>query len=96
MEALERGGKLVIHSRLSKDQVEISIIDNGPGIQQKDRDKLFTPFFTTKHRGTGLGLSVSKKIIENHTGGSLNLESQEGRGTIVKISLPLAASQEEQ
>ncbi|MBA4393080.1 MAG: hypothetical protein C0407_05960 [Desulfobacca sp.] len=96
MEALERGGKLVIHSRLSKDRVEISIIDNGPGIQQKDRDKLFIPFFTTKHRGTGLGLSVSKKIIEDHTGGSLNLESQEGRGTIVKISLPLAASQGEQ
>jgi PAS domain S-box-containing protein len=89
MEAMERGGHLVIRSRPVGNRVEISITDNGPGIQPKDRDKLFTPFFTTKHRGTGLGLSVSKKIIEDHSGGSLNLESQEGRGTIVKITLPL-------
>jgi PAS domain S-box-containing protein len=95
IEAMDKGGRLVIRSRLSGDQVEIAVIDNGPGIQPKDRAKLFTPFFTTKQRGTGLGLSVSKKIIEDHSGGSLNLESQEGRGTIVKITLPLAAPQKD-
>ena len=69
--------------------MEITISDNGPGIQPKDREKLFTPFFTTKRRGTGLGLSVSKKIIEEHPGGTLELDSEEGKGTLVKISLPL-------
>jgi signal transduction histidine kinase len=95
IEAMDKGGRLIIRSRLSGDQVEIAVIDNGPGIQPKDQAKLFTPFFTTKQRGTGLGLSVSKKIIEDHSGGSLNLESQEGRGTIVKITLPLTGHQKD-
>ena len=89
MEAMEKGGSLTIRSRRSAGRVEISISDNGPGIQSKDREKLFTPFFTTKPQGTGLGLVVSKKIIEEHPGGTLGLESEEGKGTIVKISLPL-------
>lgn len=89
MEAMEQGGNLIMHSNLLKDRVEITITDNGPGVLQKDRDKLFTPFFTTKQRGTGLGLSVSKKIIEDHPGGSLDLESEEGKGTLVRITLPL-------
>jgi two-component system sensor kinase FixL len=89
MEAMENGGSLTIRSRRIAGRVEISISDNGPGIQPKDRDKLFTPFFTTKRQGTGLGLIVSKKIIEEHPGGTLELESEEGKGTEVKISLPL-------
>jgi two-component system, LuxR family, sensor kinase FixL len=89
MEAMEKGGNLIIHSKQIGNQVEISITDNGPGIQDKDRERLFTPFFTTKRRGTGLGLSVSKKIIDNHPGGTLGLDSEEGKGTIVKITLPL-------
>ena len=89
MEAMETGGRLTIGSKRSAGRVEITISDNGPGIQPKDREKLFTPFFTTKRRGTGLGLSVSKKIIEEHPGGTLDLESEEGKGTVVKISLPL-------
>lgn len=89
MEALENGGTLAIHSKGIDNQVEVAISDNGPGIPQKDREQLFTPFFTTKHRGTGLGLSVSKKIIEDHPGGALDLESEEGKGTVVRITLPL-------
>lgn len=92
MEALKKGGDLIIQSDLLEKQVIITITDNGPGIQQKDRDKLFTPFFTTKQRGTGLGLSVSKKIIEDHPGGSLSIDSQEGRGTTVRVTLPLLKS----
>ena len=89
MEAMEKGGSLTIRSRRLAGRVEISISDNGPGVQPKDRDKLFTPFFTTKRQGTGLGLTVSKRIIEEHPGGTLGLESEEGKGTVVKISLPL-------
>src|SRR4030043_226591 len=82
LEAMEKGGTLTIHSKRTDNQAEITITDNGPGIPLKDRDRLFTPFFTTKRRGTGLGLSVSKKIIEDHPGGTLGLDSQEGKGTI--------------
>ena len=93
-EAMETGGSLKIGSKRSAGRVEISISDNGPGIQPKDREKLFTPFFTTKQKGTGLGLSVSKKIIEEHPGGTLGLDSEEGKGTIAKISLPLLRAPE--
>ncbi len=85
---------MTILSRRLVDRAEISISDNGPGIQPKDREKLFTPFFTTKQRGTGLGLSVSKKIIEEHPGGTLGLDSEKGKGTIAKISLPLSPAPE--
>jgi PAS domain S-box-containing protein len=88
MEAMEQGGEVKIQAELASDRVDIKISDNGPGVQTKDQDKLFTPFFTTKRRGTGLGLSVSKRIIENHPGGTLTLDSWEGKGTTVSISLP--------
>jgi two-component system, LuxR family, sensor kinase FixL len=90
MEALEKGGELSIRAEQTGDRVDIKIIDNGPGVQAQNRNKLFTPFFTTKRRGTGLGLSVSKRIIENHPGGTLDLDSVEGKGTTVRISLPLS------
>ncbi len=54
---------------------------------KKLQKKIFAPFFTTKRHGTGLGLSVSKRIIEDHPGSSFTLSSQEGKGTIVKLTL---------
>ncbi len=70
------------------DNLAILIRDNGRGILRKHRESLFTPFFTTKPQGTGLGLPIAKRIIENH-GGSLVLTSAPGRGTRVTILLPL-------
>jgi signal transduction histidine kinase len=89
MEALEKGGELRIRAQAEGDQALISITDNGPGIKSEDHEKVFTPFFTTKRRGTGLGLSVTKKIIEDHPGGSMQLNSQVGKGTTFRVSLPL-------
>jgi two-component system sensor kinase FixL len=89
MEAMEKGGELQIRAEAEGSQALISIIDNGPGIKSEDQEKVFTPFFSTKQRGTGLGLSVTKKIIEDHPGGSLQLKSQVGIGTTIRISLPL-------
>jgi two-component system, LuxR family, sensor kinase FixL len=88
IEAMENGGRLTLATRLKDQRVEITISDSGPGIPSQNREKIFTPFFTTKKRGTGLGLSLSKRIIEEHPGGSLLLDSEEGKGTKVKISLP--------
>jgi len=71
-------------------KVEIKVRDNGNGIKQKDLDKIFQPFFTTKPtgEGTGLGLSLSYDIVKAH-GGDLTVESKEGEGSEFTISLPL-------
>jgi len=89
IEAMESGGKLWVESQLSGDQLEIVVTDDGCGIPEKAQEKVFSPFFTTKKNGTGLGLCISKRIIEGHAGGSLSVTSKEGAGTSFKISLPL-------
>lgn len=71
----------------SKKMVEISIIDNGPGISSKIQSKIFTPFFTTKERGTGLGLHLSKHFIEQHKG-KIIIKSRPRKGTAVTVKLP--------
>lgn len=87
VEAMKKGGNLSIQSRLSGDTVELTISDEGRGIPESVREKMFIPFFTTKKQGTGLGLSVTKRIIEDHPGCSFTLVSQDGRGTTVKIAM---------
>jgi signal transduction histidine kinase len=71
------------------DKVVISVSDNGNGILQKNLDKIFQPFFTTKPtgQGTGLGLSLSYDIIKAH-GGEMKVETTEGKGTSFTIQLP--------
>ncbi len=90
MEAMKDGGKLSITTRYVDDTAEIAIHDSGPGIPQKIKEKIFDPFFTTKKDGTGLGLCISKKIVESHKGGSFNIESKEGLGTVVRLALTRA------
>ncbi|NNF36661.1 MAG: hypothetical protein HKN68_21345 [Saprospiraceae bacterium] len=74
------------------DKIEISVSDNGPGIPDDIKDKIFQPFFTTKPtgQGTGLGLSLSYDIVKAH-GGKFQVESKEGGGTAFLISLPVNA-----
>jgi two-component system, NtrC family, sensor kinase len=76
------------------DQVEIRIRDNGTGISPEVREKMFSPFFTTKPagEGTGLGLSISHDIIVKQHAGSLEIDSQPGEYTEVRIVLPRAAA----
>lgn len=78
---------IVISSRLVDNQVRITFEDNGAGIPQAIIDYVFDPFFSTKDAGTGLGLSVTKKIIQNHSG-SMKVRSSDA-GTIFSIYLPL-------
>lgn len=72
----------------------IDVSDNGPGIPLEMREKIFEPFFSTKHRGTGLGLPITKRIIEAH-GGDISIECPEEGGTRVIVHLPLEAGKEE-
>ncbi len=75
------------------ESIELSVSDNGPGIPDSIKEKIFQPFFTTKPTGsgTGLGLSLSYDIIKAHRG-ELKVESQEGEGTVFRISLPYIKS----
>lgn len=82
------GGRIEIHVRESGPVVEISVIDNGPGVSVADRDKLFDSFFTTKPKGVGLGLSICKSIAAAH-GGNLRYRQSDISGSTFTLSLPL-------
>ncbi len=68
--------------------VSIEIQDNGCGIKKDDLERIFTPFFTTKPKGSGLGMAISLKIIKEH-GGHLKIDSTLGKGTAITVYLPL-------
>ncbi|PWW25782.1 signal transduction histidine kinase [Cytobacillus oceanisediminis] len=92
LEALQNVNRSDARIRLSaetkKAKAYIIVEDNGSGMSQETIDQLFVPFYTTKENGTGIGLSICKKIIEEH-GGNIILYSQPGDGTVFKIELPL-------
>jgi two-component system sensor kinase FixL len=87
-----RGRGVISVSVMSADNAcYIAVADAGPGIPADVRDKLFTPFFTTKSRGTGLGLSTVKRVVEAHQG-RIHVECPPGGGTTMTVQLPLAAT----
>ena len=88
--ARAEGGRVEVDLRAESDRVVVEVTDTGMGIRAEDREKIFLPFFTTKPSGTGLGMSIVKKIVDLH-GGEVNVESDPGRGTRVRIALPGAA-----
>ncbi|WP_077211315.1 PAS domain-containing sensor histidine kinase [Bacillus dakarensis] len=88
VESMDNGGNLTIHLAKKKQVGEIIIQDNGVGIPKEAIEKIFTPFYTSKDTGTGLGLVVCKRLLESF-GGQIDVSSEEGIGTIVKITLPL-------
>ncbi|OPX40109.1 MAG: hypothetical protein B1H11_01060 [Desulfobacteraceae bacterium 4484_190.1] len=87
IQSMEKGGSMNLCIREEKDHYEIDITDTGCGINKKDLNNIFNPFFTTKVRGSGLGLSIVKNIIEGHNG-SIHIETKDGEGTKVTIDLP--------
>ncbi len=98
-EAIERKGRVEIAMKISSEYhltnpgnrpaplVVIEVKDTGKGIAPEDLDKLFTPFYTTKPRGSGLGLATCQKIVDEHRG-FLKIESSPGQGTSVSVHLP--------
>ena len=87
-QAMTSGGTLTVGTKSHADMVEILIADTGCGIPQAHLNKIFAPFFTTKSRGTGLGLAVVKKVIDRHQG-VMEVESKVGEGTTFHIRLPV-------
>jgi signal transduction histidine kinase len=85
--SIEGAGTINVEVERVKSDYILKIQDTGKGISPKNLQKIFNPFFTTKDAGTGLGLPIVKKIIENHKG-SIGIESIEYFGTKVTIRLP--------
>jgi signal transduction histidine kinase len=87
-QAMTKGGVLTLQTGEGPDGVSISIADTGGGIPQEQINRIFEPFYTTKEKGTGLGLMIVQRIVRAH-GGRIELESKVGRGTTFRIWLPL-------
>ena len=87
MQSINDGGAIYIRVEEEKESFRMEIEDSGSGISQENVKKIFNPFFTTKEKGSGLGLSIVSKIIEGHRG-RIAIESREGQGTKVRIELP--------
>jgi len=92
IQAMPAGGKLTVDTSSTvlpdgKGMVEITVTDTGPGIPAEQVDDIFNPFFTSKEKGTGLGLAVTNKIIEDQ-GGDVRVQSERAQGTAFTITLP--------
>ena len=85
----EDKGRIVIHAIAEPGEARIAVADNGPGIPHDVKDKLFKPFFTTKTRGTGLGLTIVRKFVEV-MGGRIDVDTAVGEGTTFTVVLPEA------
>jgi PAS domain S-box-containing protein len=88
MQAMSKGGVLTVQTGSGADGVWISIADTGCGIPQEQLSRIFEPFYTTKKKGSGLGLMIVQRIVREH-GGLIKLESHVGQGTTFRIWLPL-------
>jgi len=88
LEVMPEGGALTVESLLTGEFVRLSVSDTGAGIPPEVIEKIFAPFFTTKARGTGLGLAVVKKAIDRHKG-RVEIESTVGTGTTFRLFIPL-------
>jgi CheY-like chemotaxis protein/anti-sigma regulatory factor (Ser/Thr protein kinase) len=90
LDAMQGGGTLGIHTAIVDEKVELEVSDSGIGMTAEVRERAFEPFFTTKGQmGTGLGLAEVYGIVKRHRG-SVEIESQQGQGTTIRIRLPLA------
>jgi len=92
-QAMPKGGDLTIEATAGDDEVYLSIADTGVGIATENMDRLFEPLFSTKPRGIGLGLAVSRRLVEAN-GGSIKVESEEGKGSTFTLVLPAAHGQD--
>ena len=90
LEAMPQGGRLRVGTELRADGLALTVADTGPGLDDDQRQRLFTPYYTTKPGGTGLGLAIVQSIVSDH-GGRIEVASERGRGTTFTLIFPLPA-----
>lgn len=87
MDAMPEGGTLRVATGVVDDKIRISIADSGQGLTPEECERLFTPYYTTKHHGTGLGLAIVQSVVSDHRG-KIWVVSEPGRGAAFMIELP--------
>ena len=90
VQAMPDGGKLTVRARPERNDVCLEVADSGPGISEAVRAQLFEPFFTTREKGSGLGLAVVSQTVADN-GGHLELAGEEGEGAVFRVVLPARA-----
>jgi len=93
-DAMPAGGTLTVNAVQVEDTATVEVKDTGVGIKKEHLEKLFTPFFTTKSQGMGLGLPICKRIVEGH-GGTISISSVPRKGTTVTLTLPTKLQQKD-
>jgi signal transduction histidine kinase len=88
VQALDQAGSVTISAEVKDSRLVIDVSDNGPGVPLEDVDRLFSPFYTTKPNGTGLGLPVAQQIVLRH-GGVIMVGPNSPRGAVFSVMLPL-------
>jgi two-component system, NtrC family, sensor kinase len=92
IDATDKGGKVALSVARTTAGVEVAVRDDGCGISREDAARLFQPYFTTKRHGTGLGLFVTRKLVDDHCG-TVTCESEPGSGTVFRVTLPEAPAE---
>jgi signal transduction histidine kinase len=87
LQATPAGGRVVVATSGDASRLTVSVSDNGEGMSPETRDRALTPFFTTREEGTGLGLALVRRIVEEH-GGAVTISSTLGEGTTVSLEFP--------
>jgi len=88
MQSMTKGGTLTLATGESSEGVWLSVADTGCGIGDEQLKRIFEPFYTTKKKGTGLGLMIVQRVVRAHNG-RIELDSRAGQGTVFRIWLPL-------
>jgi two-component system sensor histidine kinase HydH len=88
VQAMPRGGRIHVAVASTKKYVQLNVVDSGIGISKQQLGKIFEPFYTTKEKGSGLGLAMVTKIIEDHDG-QIRVQSEPDKGTNFSLLLPI-------
>ncbi|MHC1724905.1 MAG: PAS domain-containing sensor histidine kinase [Syntrophobacteraceae bacterium] len=93
IQASPEGSAVSIRTHCGRRGLIVEVIDSGPGLPKEKREEVFSPFYTTKKEGTGLGLPIVRKIVDAH-GGKVRIIDNKGQGLIFRIEIPIPFSED--